>query len=540
MSESDGATQVRRAVAFTNEPMADFSRKPVREEMQFALEEVESRLGRECPLVIDGKAIDTRKSIVSVNPSHKKQIVGTAAAATADHAEKAIEAARRAQRAWSALGHDKRAEYLELLAAEMRSRRYELAAWMVYECGKTWVEADGDVCEAIDFCMYYAMQMRDLAVPVQCDYPGEENSYYYRSRGVAVVIAPWNFPLAILTGMTAAALVAGNTVVMKPAEQSPVIAAILMEMAREVGIPDGVLNYLPGIGEEVGPALVESPDVDIICFTGSRPVGLAINKGAADTDPRQSSVKRVIAEMGGKNAIIVDEDADLDEAVQGVIGSAFGYAGQKCSACSRVIVLEACYDGFLERLKGATESLKIGPAEEPGTSIGPVIDDESKERIEDYIELGKDESTTILATDVSKLADEGFYIGPHIFADVDPDARLAQHEIFGPVIAVIKAKDLDEAIRIANDTEYALTMGIYSRSPDSLERARDELQAGNIYINRGITGALVHRHPFGGYKMSGIGSKAGGHDYLLQFLIPYNITENTLRRGFAPPPDDAE
>ncbi len=408
---------------------------------------------------------------------------------------------------------------------------------MVYECGKPWAEADGDVAEAIDFCMYYAQQMRLLAAPVQCDYPGEENSYFYQPRGVAVIISPWNFPLAILTGMTVAALVAGNTVIMKPAEQSSVIAVKLFEMIRDAGVPDGVVTYLPGTGEEIGPVLVNSPDVDLIAFTGSREVGLSINEQAAHTPPSQNHVKKVIAEMGGKNAIIVDDDADLDEAVQGVVGSAFGFSGQKCSACSRVIVLEPAYDSFLERLAGATESLKVGPAEDPGTTVGPVIDEEAQRRIEDYIAIGKDECRTIVSMDVGDLAGEGYYVGPHVFADVEPDNRLAQHEIFGPVVAVLKAEDLDEAFRIANSTDYALTGGMYSRSPKNLQRVRAEMRVGNLYLNRSITGALVQRHPFGGYKMSGIGSKAGGHDYLLQFLLPIAVSENTLRRGFAPPPD---
>lgn len=535
--EKTTAPQARTAEPFQNEPHSDFSRKEVRKEFQQALGDVAGEFGGEYPLVIGGKAVETRKTIVSVNPSHKQQVVGTISSATSDHAEQAIAAATRALSGWRKISADHRAEYLELIAAEMRNRRFELAAWCVYECGKPWVDADADVTEAIDFCMYYAMQMRELAIPVQCDYPGEENSYSYRSRGVSVVIAPWNFPLAILTGMSMAALVAGNTVILKPAEQSSIVAAKLMEMVRDAGVPDGVVNYLPGVGEEVGPVLVGSPDVNVIAFTGSRAVGLAINKLAAETDPRQLGVKRAIAEMGGKNAVIVDEDADLDEAVQGVIGSAFGYSGQKCSACSRAIVLETCYDAFLERLAGATESLKIGPAEEPSTSVGPVIDAEAQSRIGDYIGIGKDECTTVVARDVSALKEEGFYVGPHVFADVDPESRLAQHEIFGPVLAVIKAENLDEAFRVANSTDYALTGGMYSRSPKNLERARREFQAGNLYLNRGITGALVQRQPFGGYKMSGIGSKAGGHDYLLQFLIPVCVSENTLRRGFAPPPD---
>jgi RHH-type transcriptional regulator, proline utilization regulon repressor / proline dehydrogenase / delta 1-pyrroline-5-carboxylate dehydrogenase len=533
---------VYTAEPFQNEPHTDFSRKESRKAFAAALEDVADRLGQDYDLVIDGKAVSSRKSIVSLNPSNKSQTVGTVAAATKDQVEQAVRTARRAFEQWRKVEPAHRAEYLELIAAGMRNRRFELCAWMVYECGKTWAEADGDVAEAIDFCMYYAQQMRLLSVPVQCDYPGEENAYFYRPRGVAVIIAPWNFPLAILTGMSVAAMVAGNTVIMKPAEQSSIVAAKLMEIITEAGVPDGVVNYLPGIGEEIGPVLVGHPDVDLIAFTGSRAVGLSINRLAAETSGIETEtsrpvMKKVIAEMGGKNAIVVDEDADLDEAVQAVVGSAFNFAGQKCSACSRAIVLEPAYEAFVQRLKGATESLKMGPAMDPGTTVGPVIDAEAQQRIQDYIAIGKDECETVVAMDVGALAETGFFVGPHVFAEVDPQSRLAQHEIFGPVVAVIKAGDLDEAFEIANGTDYALTAGMFSRSPRNLQRARREIVAGNLYLNRGITGALVQRHPFGGFKMSGIGSKAGGHDYLLQFLIPLAVSENTLRRGFAPPPD---
>jgi len=526
------------ADGFTNEPHTDFSKAEAREAMQAALDEVAGQLGREYPLVINGRAVDTRSRIESRNPSHKSQIVGIAASASEDDAINAVDAARRAFADWSKTAPKYRAEYLQLVAAEMRNQRFELAAWEVYECGKPWAEADADVAEAIDFCMYYADQMLQLGQPRQCDVPGEENSYFYRPRGVVVAIAPWNFPLAILTGMTAAALVTGNTVVMKPAEQSPVVAAKLMEIFQNAGIPNGAVNYLPGIGEEIGPELVGCPDVDVIAFTGSRGVGLSINAAAATADDRQSSVKRVIAEMGGKNAIIVDDDADLDEAVIGVLDSAFSYAGQKCSACSRAIVLADGYDAFVERLTAATDSLKIGPAEQPGTRVGPVIDEEAFNRIRETIELSKEDNTLALAADAEELREEGYYIGPHVFTDVDPDSELAQQEIFGPVLAVIRAKDMDEALKTANGTDYALTGGIYSRSPANLQRARQEFLVGNLYLNREITGALVERHPFGGFKMSGIGSKAGGPDYLHQFMIPVNITENTMRRGFAPPADE--
>ncbi len=522
---------------FRNEPPLDFSRGEHREAMQQALEEVADRFGEEILLEIDGKGEESDKTLTSVNPSNRKQILGRIASASEEQAVDAIDAARRAFPGWSRIDAAHRAEYLELMAAEMRNRRFELMAWVVYECGKPWADADAEVCEAIDFCMYYAAEMRRLETPRQSDVPGEENHYFYRPRGVAVVIAPWNFPLAILTGMTAAALVAGNTVVLKPAEQSSLVAARLMGIIHDAGIPDGVVNYLPGVGEEVGPQLVGSPDVDLIAFTGSRQVGLGINAQAASTDDRQNSVKRVIAEMGGKNAIIVDDDADLDEAVAGVIKSAFGYAGQKCSACSRVIVLEAVREQFTARLIEAAKSLKVGPADDPGVAYGPVIDADALQKIRDYIELGRQEAELAYAGDVGELAERGHFLGPHIFVNVPPDARIAQEEIFGPVLCVIPAADLDTALEIANSTPYALTGGIFSRSPRNLERAKREFEVGNLYLNREITGAMVERHPFGGFKLSGIGSKAGGPDYLLQFLIPVCISENTMRRGFAPPPD---
>lgn len=521
---------------FPNEPLTDFAVAANRQAMLDALDGVRRSLGRDLQLIINGRPVETKGRIASRNPSQHSQIVGQVYSATPEEAVQAIAAAKQAFPNWARMETQYRAEYLELAAAEMRRRKFELSAWMVYECGKPWIEADADVAEAIDFCLYYAGEMRRLAVPRQIDLPGEENTLSYRPRGVAVVIAPWNFPLAILTGMTAAALVTGNTVIMKPAEQSPVIAGKLMEIFESVGLPAGVLNFVPGVGEEIGPELVGSPDVDVITFTGSLAVGLAINQQAAVTDERQESVKKVVAEMGGKNAIIVDDDADLDEAVLGVLQSAFGYSGQKCSACSRAIVLDAVYEDFLARLVPAVRSLKVGPAIDPGTSIGPVIDEEAYNRIQAYIEIGREEGHVELCDEPDSRSTEGYFIGPHIFSDVAPNARIAQEEIFGPVLAVIRAKDFDTALQIANGTRYALTGGVYSRSPVNLKRARHEMVAGNLYLNRGITGALVERQPFGGFKMSGIGSKAGGPDYLLQFMIPINVTENTLRRGFAPPP----
>lgn len=526
--------------AFVNEPLTDFSDDDARDRMQEALDDVKAEFGDEYPLLINGRAIDTKGKLLSKNPSHKAQILGSICSASPDDAVEAVESARRAFREWSRIEPHYRAEYLQLIANELREHRFELAAWEIYECGKTWAEADADVAEAIDFCVYYAQQMLQMAVHKRFDVPGEENSYFYRPRGVAVIIAPWNFPLAILTGMTTAALVTGNTVVMKPAEQASIVAAKFMKIIGNAGIPDGVVNFLPGVGEEVGPELVGSPEVDLIAFTGSRTVGLAINQIASETDSRQTSVKKVLAEMGGKNAIIIDEDADLDEAVLGVVQSAFNYAGQKCSACSRVIVLDVVYDLFLDRLVEATKSLPVGAAELAETVVGPVIDDEARRRIREYIEIGTNENRLAWGTPVDHLANEGHYVGPHIFADVDPSSRLAQEEIFGPVLAVIKAKTFDEALDIANDTDYALTGGIYSRSPVNLERAKREFLVGNLYLNRSITGALVERQPFGGFKMSGIGAKAGGPDYLQQFIIPVSVSENTMRRGFAPTDHDDE
>jgi RHH-type proline utilization regulon transcriptional repressor/proline dehydrogenase/delta 1-pyrroline-5-carboxylate dehydrogenase len=519
---------------FRNYPVADFSLDRNRRAMQDALAYVGNRLEQFYPLVIEGKPIQTQTELVSVNPSHFFQVVGRTGCATAEHAEQAIAVAVRAFPRWRDTPAEERSACLLRAAEMLRQRRWELAAWEVYECGKQWREADADVAEAVDFCEYYAREMLRLAVPRRRDVPGEENCYFYEPRGPAVVIAPWNFPLAILAGMTTAALVTGNTVIMKPAEQSPVIAALFHAILLQAGVPPDVVSYLPGKGEEVGPTLVKSKDVALIAFTGSREVGLLLNRQAAETPPGQPHVKRLICEMGGKNAIIVDEDADLDEAVAGVVVSAFGYQGQKCSACSRAIVLEPLYETFLERLVEATRSLRIGPAEDPSFAIGPVIDEDARQRILWYVERGKSEARLVFAADVGPLADEGFYVGPHIFAEVSPGSVLAQEEIFGPVLAVMRARDLDEALAVANGTSYALTGGFYSRSPEHIARVRREFRVGNLYVNRKITGALVDRQPFGGFKLSGIGSKAGGPDYLLQFLNPRVVTENTLRRGFAP------
>jgi len=416
----------------------------------------------------------------------------------------------------------------------MHAARNELSAWEVFEVGKTWSEADADVVEAIDFCRYYANQMRRIGRGrLTQNLPGELSIESYVARGVAAIIAPWNFPLAILCGMTAAALVTGNTVVIKPAEQSSVIGANFMKLLREAGLPDGVANLLPGTGESVGSLLVAHPDVDLVAFTGSREVGTRIWAMAAVTHRDQRNLKKVICEMGGKNAAIIDTDADVDEAVLGIINSAFTYQGQKCSALSRLITVGDVGRRLIPRLTEAVGALKIGLPEHPDTDIGPVIDHLAFGKIQGYLDLGKREHHLACQSEVPKEL-EGYFIAPAIFTEVDPRSRLAQEEIFGPVLAVLAARDLSTALEIANSTTFALTGGIYSRSPQNIARVRREFQVGNLYINRPITGAIVGRHPFGGFKMSGGGTKAGGTDYLLNFLFPRVVTENTLRHGFAP------
>ncbi|MEC8863460.1 MAG: bifunctional proline dehydrogenase/L-glutamate gamma-semialdehyde dehydrogenase, partial [Planctomycetota bacterium] len=520
---------------FVNEPPVDFSIDANRARMQQALEKVESQFGRSWPLVIRGENVAGDGTLEVCDPSNSNRILGTCEIASSDHVDVAVAAAKDALTSWSKTHVRQRAELLNALADEMKRRFFELSAWEVFECGKPWREATNDICEAIDFCRFYAAGAVEMQRSQGADVAGEENRFSYSPRGVAGVIAPWNFPLAILTGMTTAALATGNTVVIKPAEQSSLMGSLFMEMVGKVGFPNGVVNLLQGQGEVVGAGLVHHPDVALIAFTGSRAVGLAINAAAAKVSAEGSPfVKRVIAEMGGKNAIIIDRDADLDEAVLGVNHSAFGFQGQKCSACSRVIVLEDVYDQFVNRLIESARSLVVGPAKDPATQVGPLIDREAQQKAMEYIEIGKTEGECGLETEVGELAEHGCFVGPHIFTEILPHHRLAQEEVFGPVLAVIRVANLDEAISVANGTDYALTGGLYSRNPGSLERVKQELIVGNLYLNRNITGALVGRQPFGGFKMSGIGSKAGGNDYLLQFVVPRTITENTMRRGFAP------
>ena len=518
---------------YKNSPLVNFVYKESQEQMQAALRDIRSRFGQKFPLVINGEKIWTNTLTPSVNPSVPDQIVGYAAEAGIPEAERAVSVALAAFKKWGRTPVETRAQLLERVAVILDRRRYEISALEVFEVGKPWAEADADVREAIDFCHFYAHQMRLIGRPhLTQEVQGEESYQHYWPRGVALVIAPWNFPLAILCGMVSAALVTGNTVIMKPSEQSLCIGGLLMEIFEEAGVPPGVLNFLNGHGSVIGAYMVDHKDVDLIAFTGSREVGLRIWESAGQTREGQRELKRVICEMGGKNAMIVDFDADLDEAIVDSIYSAFGFQGQKCSALSRLIVLEGNYDRVMERLLSAAASLRVGNPEEPGVTVGPVIDEAAYKRILEYIEIGKGEAT--LAYQAKDLPTEGYFIPPTIFTDVKPHMRIAREEIFGPVLSVLKVRDLDEAIEVANSTDYALTGGFFSRSPANIERVKAALEAGNVYINRSCTGAVVGRHPFGGFKMSGGGTKAGGGDYLLQFLIPRVVTENIMRHGFAP------
>src|SRR5881394_1869470 len=518
---------------YENAPLTNFALPKNQEKMRAALREQRKQFARKVPLTINGEKIWTDNMFSSVNPSQPDQIVGYAAEAGVPEAERAVAAARMAFEKWRRTSFEERCQLLERAAEILERRRFELSALEVFEVGKPWAQADGDIAEAIDFCTFYARQMRLMGQPrLTQNVPGEESYQHYWPRGVALVIAPWNFPMAILCGMVSAALVTGNTVIMKPSEQSVIIGAMLMEIYEEAGVPPGVLNFLNGKGSVIGAHMVDHKDVDLIAFTGSREVGLMIWKSAGKTRDGQRELKRVICEMGGKNAMIVDSDADLDEAIVDSIYSAFGFQGQKCSALSRLIVLEENYDRVMERLLGAAASVRVGNPEEPGIMVGPVIDEAAYRRILDYIEVGKNEAT--LAYQATDLPPHGYFIPPTIFTGVKPNMRIAREEIFGPVLSVLKVRDLDEAIKVANGTDYALTGGFFSRSPANIERVKAQLEAGNVYINRPCTGAIVGRHPFGGFKMSGSGTKAGGKDYLLNFLIPRVVTENVARHGLAP------
>jgi RHH-type proline utilization regulon transcriptional repressor/proline dehydrogenase/delta 1-pyrroline-5-carboxylate dehydrogenase len=531
------ATDPEAPAPFRNQPHLVFSRREVRDAYDAALARVRAAAGAHHPLLIGGREIETTRRLESLDPARPGDVIGTAACAGRAEAEAAVAAAKAVQAAWRDTPARERAGVLFRAADVMRDQIVDLAALITLEAGKTRREANADVDEAIDFLEYYGREMLRLDKPRRTGrVPGEHNLYFYEPRGVALVVAPWNFPLAIPTGMAAAALVAGNPVIVKPAGPTPVIAARMVRILADAGAPAGTVAYLPGSGAEVGDFLVRHAGVDLIAFTGSMDVGLDLI-GRAAQHPGAHGVKKVLAEMGGKNAVIVDGDADLDLAVSEIVASAFHYAGQKCSAASRVIVLDGAYDAVVRRLVEATRSLHVGPPDEPGTRVGPLITAHAKERVEEAIAQGLAEARLAATVDPPPggWPGGGFYVAPHVFVDVPPSAVLAQEEIFGPVLAVHRAKDVDEALAIANGVKYALTGGLMSRSPATIERARREFRVGNLYINRGITGALVDRQPFGGFKMSGIGAKAGGPDYLQQFLEARVITENTMRRGFAPP-----
>lgn len=509
----------------------DFAIAQLRADAVAAMDAVRQQLGQPYWPLMNGEWVQTEDQIQSVNPSNPTEIVGTVGQINIAQAEAAIAAAKTTFQTWQRTTAKERADILRRTADLLEARRHELNAWMVFEAGKPLPQADAEVSEAADFCRYYAAEMERLDPEVVYDVAGESDRYFYRPKGIVLVISPWNFPLAIPTGMTVAALVTGNCVLLKPAAVTSVIAAKLGEILVEAGIPKGVFQYIPGSGSIVGAHLVKHPDVQMIVFTGSQEVGCQIYANAAILQPGQRHLKRVVAEMGGKNAIIIDESADLDQAVQGIVYSAFGYSGQKCSACSRVVVLASVYDPFVVRLVEATKSLNIGNAADFSTKVGPVIDAAAQQRIYDAIAQGKTEATLALELPAPET---GYFVGPVIFTDVDPQSSLAQAEIFGPVLSVIKTQSFEEGIAIANNTNYALTGGLYSRTPSHIEQAKAEFEVGNLYINRSITGAIVARQPFGGYKLSGVGSKAGGPDYLLQFLDPRTVTENVQRQGFAP------
>jgi RHH-type transcriptional regulator, proline utilization regulon repressor / proline dehydrogenase / delta 1-pyrroline-5-carboxylate dehydrogenase len=531
VKEQGGAGSSQMNSQFQNAPDTDYSDASEREKAQKALEKVRGLLGKTYLPLINGEYVETEEIIDSVNPSNPSEIIGKIGLISIEQAEKALQTAKAAFPAWRNTPARERARILRKAADLMEARRHELNAWICLEVGKVIKQADAEVSEAVDFCRYYADEMERLDRGYNYDVAGETDRYIYQPRGIAVIISPWNFPLAIATGMTVAALVAGNCTLLKPAETSSVIAAKIAEILVEAGIPKGVFQYVPGKGSQAGAHMVKHPDVHLIAFTGSREVGCRIYADAAILQPGQKHLKRVIAEMGGKNAIIVDESADLDAAISGIVQSAFGYSGQKCSACSRAIVLEPVYDNFIERLVTTTKSLNVGATDAPSTQVGPVIDAKARDRIQEYIEIGRNQAKVALEME---SPDNGYFIGPTIFSEVSPTATIAQEEIFGPVLAVIRVKDFDEALKVANGTDYALTGGLYSRTPAHIQRATAEFEVGNLYINRTITGAIVARQPFGGFKLSGVGSKAGGSDYLLQFLEPRVVTENIQRQGFAP------
>ncbi|MCM3212170.1 L-glutamate gamma-semialdehyde dehydrogenase [Bacillus licheniformis] len=510
---------------YKHEPFTNFGIEENRKAFEKALETVNNEwLGQSYPLVIDGERYETENKIVSINPANKEEVVGTVSKATQDHAEKAIQAAAKAFETWRYTDPEERAAVLFRAAAKVRRKKHEFSALLVKEAGKPWNEADADTAEAIDFMEYYARQMIELAKgkPVNSR-EGERNQYVYTPTGVTVVIPPWNFLFAIMAGTTVAPIVTGNTVVLKPASAAPVIAAKFVEVLEESGLPKGVVNFVPGSGAEVGDYLVDHPKTSIITFTGSREVGTRIFERAAKVQPGQTHLKQVIAEMGGKDTVVVDEDCDIELAAQSIFTSAFGFAGQKCSAGSRAVVHEKVYDEVLKRVIEITESKKVGEPDSADVYMGPVIDQASFNKIMDYIEIGKEEGRLVSGGkgDDSK----GYFIEPTIFADLDPKVRLMQEEIFGPVVAFSKVSSFDEALEVANNTEYGLTGAVITKNRDHINRAKQEFHVGNLYFNRNCTGAIVGYHPFGGFKMSGTDSKAGGPDYLALHMQAKTISE---------------
>jgi len=513
---------------FRNEPSVDFSRSDSAREMRAALDRVRGQLGREYDLVIGGHRIRTADKIQSVNPARPSQIVGIHQKAGKEHVEPAMQAALTAFESWSRMPLEKRVELLFRAAELLRERKFELMAWLVYEVSKNWAEADADIAETIDFCELYAREALRLEnVDALVQLPGEHDQLFYIPLGVGAVIPPWNFPCAIMAGMTLASIVCGNTVILKPSSDSPTIAGKFVEILEEAGMPEGVVNFCPGSGASFGDAIVAHPKTRYIAFTGSREVGLHINKVAADRVPGQIWIKRTILEMGGKDAIVVDADADLDSVVEGVATAAFGFQGQKCSACSRAIIDERISDKFLERLKDRVERISIGdPA--TNTNMGAVINESSMKSILNYIEIGKREGRLITGGERATKAGEGFFIQPTVIADIQPKSKLEQEEIFGPVLAVIKSRNFEHGLEIANDTEFGLTGAVYTGSREKIEIAKREFHVGNLYINRKCTGAIVGAHPFGGFNMSGTDSKAGGPDYLNLFTQAKSVGEKII------------
>lgn len=513
---------------FANQNYLNFSDPKILAKQKKAIENVRANFGKEYPNIINGKEVYTNKKTKSINPAHPSEIVGIFQKSGKDDAEKAIQSAGEAFEFWKKVPAQQRAKFLFKAASELRRRRYEINAWMISEVGKNYIEADADTCEAIDFLEFYGREaLRYAQKQPLTKIKGEKNEYFYIPLGIGIIIPPWNFPLAILTGMTSAAIVTGNTVVLKPSSDSPMMGWILYETFKKVGLPDGVLNFLVASGSEAGDYLVTHPKTRFISFTGSMEIGLRINELASKPSPGQIWIKRVIAEMGGKDAIIVDSEADLDSAVEGVVVSAFGFQGQKCSACSRAIVDKKVYDKFVKKLKNAVEQIQIGDPKD-NYRMGPVINASAEQSILSYIEIGKKEGKLICGGNKVKELD-GYYIEPTVFIDVKPKSRIEQEEIFGPVLAVIKAEDFDDALRIANDTIYGLTGSVYSLNPEKLKIAREEFHVGNLYFNRKCTGAMVDVHPFGGFNMSGTDSKAGGRDYLLLFLQGKSVSEKIIK-----------